>query len=255
MRRCIHTKEDYGERILSLFFPRRCPVCGKVLKEEGVLACRRCKDRLAYIRPPYCLKCGRPLKQDGPFCISCAGESHYFDRTVSLWEYSAAMKQSLYGFKYKNKREYARFYGTEAVRMYGYLLDNWQIQAVVPVPLHKSRLRRRGYNQAQCFGRVIACGLSLPLLNKALFRVKNTKPQKELPAEQRRRNLEGAFLAGEEAARYRCVLVVDDIYTTGSTLDAAAAALKKAGVEKVYGLTIASGKEPVPAADHFSQIF
>ncbi len=246
------TKEEAGQALLSLLYPRRCAVCGKLLREEQDLACRECRDLLSYIDPPYCMKCGRPLDQETPFCDSCLERIHLFDRTVSVWEYSDPIKHSLYGFKYKNRREYAQFYGREALRRYGWLLEMWQLQGVVPVPLHKRRLNRRGYNQAAVFGKVVAKGLSLPLCQDLLRRTKNTEPQKNLGAEQRRKNLADAFSASEKAGAFERLLLVDDIFTTGSTLDEAAAALKKAGVRHVYGLTVAGGapalEKTVPGA-------
>lgn len=205
------------------------------------MACSSCQKKLSYIKGPCCFQCGRPLAHEEAYCASCGRWEHSFDRNRSVWQYSMPMKQSLYRFKYQNKREYADFYGREALRMYGFWIEQIRAEAVVPVPLHPSRRRERGYNQAACFGKVIAEGLGLPLRQDLVYRTKKTLPQKALGAGERSRNLAGAFAPGKKGCPYKRVLVVDDIFTTGGTLDAVASVLKKAGAEKVWGLTISMG--------------
>lgn len=233
------TKEKLIEGMLNGLFPLRCPICGQVPKEEKVLACSGCKKGLSYIEEPVCPVCGVPVKREYVLCTNCMDQTHIFDRNLSVWEYSTPMKRSLYAFKYNNKREYAKFYGEEAVKKYGALLKAWGVEAVIPVPLHKSRQRERGYNQAACFGKEVAKGLSLPLCKKLLFRGKETNPQKALSLGERSRNLHEAFYTKEETLAYKRVLLVDDIYTTGSTLDQCAYVLKEAGAKAVFTLTVA----------------
>lgn len=187
------------------------------------------------------MKCGRPLQTEGALCPVCSTYPYVFDRNISLWEYTGPVRQSLYRFKYGSKREYAAFYGREALRMYGARIENWQVDALIPVPVHKSRARQRGYNQAECFGREISRALGIPLVKDFVYRKKKTAPQKALGAGQRSKNLRDAF-AVKNAYDLESVLVTDDIFTTGSTMDAVARVLKEAGVKRVYGLTIAAGR-------------
>ncbi len=235
----IITKEKLIEGMLDGLFPPRCPICGQVPKEDGVLACSACKKGLSYIGPPICLVCGVSLKRESALCTSCLDQTHIFDRNLSVWEYSTPMKRSLYALKYNNKREYARFYGQEAVRKYGACFAAWGVEAIIPIPLHKSRQRSRGYNQAACFGKEVAKGISIPFRKDLLLRGKETAPQKALSVGERSGNLHQAFYTKKEKIAYERVLLVDDIYTTGSTLDQGALVLKEAGVKEVFTLTVA----------------
>lgn len=239
MRGLRITKEKLIDRMLDGLFPLRCPICGQIPKEGKVLACSSCKKGLTYIEAPICLMCGVPVKREYTLCTNCINQTHIFERNLSVWEYSTPMKRSLYAFKYNSKCEYAKFYGEEAVKRYGVLFKMWGVQVVIPVPLHKTRQRIRGYNQSACFGREVAKGLSLPFCKDVLIRRKETNAQKTLSLGERSRNLCRAFCTKEGNIPYQRVLLVDDIYTTGSTLDQCALALKSAGVEVVFTLTIA----------------
>lgn len=239
MKGFVLTKDKLAEGILDGLFPPRCPICGEVPKEEKALACGECIKGLSYIHEPMCMVCGMPVKREFVLCSNCMEQTHIFERNLSVWEYTTPMKRSLYGFKYNNKREYARFYGKEAVRLYGPLLEAWGVEAVIPIPLHKSRQRARGYNQAVCFGKEVAKGIGLPFRKDLLFRKKETIPQKALSLGERSRNLHHAFYIKEKVIPYKRVVLVDDIYTTGSTLDQASIPLKERGVEEVFALTIA----------------
>lgn len=239
MKGLLYTKEKLVDGFLEALFPRRCPICGQVPREPKVLACSACQRGLTYVQEPMCAICGKPMRSRYRLCDACIDQSHFFDRNLSVWEYSTPIKRSLYGFKYHNRREYAVFYGQQAVQRYGAWLLGWGVQVVLPVPLHRSRQRARGYNQAACFGKEVAKGLSLPYRQDLLFRRKETLPQKALSAGERSRNLHGAFFVRPEKPVYETVLLVDDIYTTGSTLDQCAIELKASGVEKVFTLTVA----------------
>lgn len=126
----------------------------------------------------------------------------------------------------------------------GLLVGWWEehplgVDVVVPVPLHPQRLERRGYNQAALLAAVLARGVGLPLLERALVRVRNTRPQMSLGREARRANVAGAFRAVDGAVEGQRVLLVDDVCTTGATLEACADALREAGAAEVRALTLA----------------
>lgn len=241
--------EKLKTAVLPILFPVRCLICGKILQENQELtdrAHRSCMQKLTPIAGPCCLQCGRPLGHEGGLCLVCEnsrkyGAGSYFERHVSVWQYTAGLRRSLYQFKYHNKREYADFYAREALRSYGALLTAWSVEAVIPVPLYKSRYRQRGYNQAELFARPLAAALELQLDTGLLKRVKKTTPQKNLGAEIRFQNLKDAFSTQGKICPYKKILLTDDIYTTGSTLNAAAAVLKQAGAQHVYCLTISMG--------------
>lgn len=152
------------------------------------------------------------------------------------------MKQSMYRFKYANRREYAAFYVQEACRSCGDWLRSCGIQAVVPVPMYRKKEKRRGYNQAKLLARGIAEELNLAYEPELVLRVRDTRPQKELDDKERKNNLKSAFQAREDVVQYSCILLVDDIYTTGYTAESVAMELRRAGVGKVFLLTVCTGK-------------
>lgn len=192
---------------------------------------------------PACKKCGKPLeKEETEYCADCSRRKHAYTRGQAAFVYDSLMRGSIARFKYGNRREYADFYADELVRRCGAAVRSWAADALVPIPLHKSRRRKRGFNQAELVARKIGEKLNIPVETKLLLRVKKTSPQKELNDTQRRANLKNAFQVRQNDVRLRKVILVDDIYTTGSTIDAAAAALLEHGVEKVYFLAICIGR-------------
>lgn len=152
------------------------------------------------------------------------------------------MKHSIYRFKDGGRKEYGIFYGREGARLYGEWIRSHGVEAVIPVPIHKNRRKKRGYNQAELFARELGKLLELPVDGEILVRTKDTTPQKKLDDRERKNNLKKALKIGKDSVQWKKVLVVDDIYTTGSTVDAAALVLKEAGVEEIYVLSIAIGK-------------
>ena len=151
------------------------------------------------------------------------------------------MKKSLYDFKYKNKREYAKAYGEELVNNLKYEILAWNADVIMPVPLHKSKLRHRGYNQAELIARELSRRLEIPMDSKILKRTRKTRAQKELNDSDRKKNVKNAFIVDKSIVKYKKVILVDDIYTTGSTIDSCAKVLKEKGVEKVYYVSLSVG--------------
>lgn len=155
-----------------------------------------------------------------------------------------AMRQAdpIYQFKYHNQRRYGELYSQELVKNFQKEIRRWNPDVIIPVPLHRARRRKRGYNQAQILAENLGRMLCIPVDSKSLARRKKTSPQKKLGHNERKKNLKNAFAVTPAFCPVRKVLLVDDIYTTGNTLDAAAKALKEKGVEKVYFLTISIGQ-------------
>ena len=122
------------------------------------------------------------------------------------------------------------------------IVKEWKIEEIIPVPLHRSRQRKRGYNQAQILAEEIGKKLEIPVKKDVVKRIQKTRPQKELGSRERIQNLKGAFGVSRSWIPKKCVLVIDDIYTTGNTIHRVAEVLKKAGVQKVYFLTISIGQ-------------
>ena len=241
--------------LTDLLFPRRCPVCDRPVPVRDKEICKECRGRLIYIREPYCMRCGKPLGMRcgkplgmGPdaggteFCFDCSHKRHVYDRGVCLYRYDS-IRRTVYRFKYGGRREYASFLGKEMAEVLGEVLRSWKPDALVPVPLHPARLRKRGYNQALLLARELGKQLKIPVEEHWLYRVKNTEPLKLLDGRERQNNLKKAFNIVQNEVKLRTIIIIDDIYTTGSTVDEIAVICRQNGVERIYfaALSVGSG--------------
>lgn len=233
-----------GEQILSLLYPDICPFCGRILKRgRKEQICPVCQFKLPYIYEPRCKKCGKPVSKDQQeYCWDCEHHRHYYERGLAVWEHQPIVARSLYQFKYHNRRIYSRFFAKEMVRSYKSIIHNWNIDLIVPIPISKKRKRQRGYNQAELIARDLGILMGIPVESCGLVRIKDTVAQKKLDVQERKRNLFRAFAWRREKKLRGNVLLIDDIYTTGNTIDAAAKILKEAGAIKVYFLTVSIGE-------------
>lgn len=236
------------QTILDIIYPVRCPICGEIVIPKENKICGPCKDQLQYITEPRCKKCSKPIEQeDKEYCSDCEHKNYHFRHGYAIWVYDETMRQSIAGFKYHNKREYAKFYIEEILRIYGDEIKKISPDAIVPIPLHKSKYRERGYNQAE----ILACGLGkrlgIPVLSHLLIRNKKTLPQKQLSDRERLQNLREAFEYNQAVAddfhkEIKTILLVDDIYTTGSTIEACTNELMSNGIKDIYFITLCIGK-------------
>ena len=226
-------------KIIRAFYPEVCPNCGKVVKDIGL--CKDCEESFRFIQSPTCAICGRPVDNEGVYiCDECKNTKHYFKRNISTFEYKGDIKECIYRFKYANMRCYSDFFALSSYRRYGKIIKSWNVDVIVPVPMYKKKQRKRGYNQAEEFAKALSRMTGVKVDSKLLIRRKDTVPMKSLSKQQRYENLKQAF-AVRGKSNYKRVLVVDDIFTTGSTIDACARVLKKNGVETVYSFCITSG--------------
>lgn len=222
-------------------FPRRCPVCHDIVEPPGKLICPACVKKLAYVKEPKCKKCGRPLQNEREeYCRDCKVTEHSFINGASLLIYDQAAQSGILRFK-GGRQEYAAFYGREMGRCLGPEMLRWRADALVPIPLHKSRMRERGYNQSALLAREISRKTGIPVEEGLLLRTRKTKSQKSLPRQERQNNLKRAFKISGNDVKLDTVILVDDVYTTGSTIDAAAKALLAGGIARVYFVTLATG--------------
>lgn len=228
--------------IFKLLWPEICPFCGKV-SAEGI--CTVCEHKLKkrVITQPVCMKCGKPVRRnEQEYCRDCTGTTHHYDRGRALWLHKTPVNHSIYQFKYHNQRVFAKYYAQEMVRQFEKIIDNWQPDLIVPIPLHIRRKRKRGYNQSLLLAKEIGKLTGIPVDGKILKRIRYTDPQKILDHRLRKHNLYNAFQVSKDIGCVRTVVLIDDIYTTGNTIDEAARKLKEAGVEKVYFLTVSIGQ-------------
>lgn len=228
--------------IAGLLFPRRCPVCQEAVEERGERICMICRTKLPYIKGHFCAKCGKPLLlKEQEYCQDCTRKPHRFERGRAPFVYDAVMRESIAGYKYGGRREYAAFYAEEILRRCAKDLIQWRAEALIPIPLHPSRRRRRGFNQAELLARELSKRSGIPADAGVLIRRKKTRAQKELNDQERLTNLKDAFSVRKGSVPYQNIILIDDIYTTGSTMDAASRVLKENGAKNVYFVCICVG--------------
>jgi ComF family protein len=230
------------DKLINLIYPLRCAVCDDVVPVGEGLICNDCKIRPKYIREPRCRKCGRGLDDDSKiYCNDCRTKKHMYNYGYSLYDYNS-MKMSIYRFKYMGRCEYSKFYAADLCEKLGGEIQRMNADALIPVPIHKTRQRERGYNQAEELSVQISRLTGIPVYKDIIKRVKATIPQKELNPRERQNNLKKAFNIGQDVVKLNKTIIVDDIYTTGSTIDAVAVELRNIGVKEVYFLTLCIGE-------------
>ncbi len=233
---------------IDIIYPRRCPICGDIVKPRGELICPPCKSKLKPIEEPRCKKCSKPIEsEEEEYCHDCGTKHHHYIKGYALWVYDSVMKKSIADFKFHGRREYSDFYIDEITKKYGMEICGIAPDVLVPVPVHKSKQIQRGYNQADILARDIGRKLNIAVLSHLLQRDKKTQPQKSLNDKERLKNLEKAFTySHKESNKFpgtiHKVMLIDDIYTTGSTIEACTNIILQNGIDEVYFLSVCIGK-------------
>ncbi len=224
--------------LLDLVLPPRCPGCRQIVVTDRSF-CLDCWNQLTFITAPHCACCGAPFEHDrgdGALCAPCLAEPPRFTAARAAMAYDGPAREVLLGFKHADRQHLARVMAPHLVRAAGRLLTPAAL--LVPVPLHWTRLWRRGFNQAallaQAVGRLAHAEVSVD----ALVRVRATRLSKGLGRTARASNVRGAFrVARRQAVKGRDIVLVDDVLTTGATADACARHLRRAGAQSVTVLT------------------
>lgn len=238
----IKTVTKYTAPLINLLFPRRCPVCDEPVKPYGDLICSECKTKIKYVGDRYCYKCGKPLvNDDEEYCEDCKRVSHLYNRGISVFEYKT-VSDAVYRFKYKNRREYADYFGLCMAGRLGKQIKAWNPDVLIPVPIHASKMKVRGYNQATLLANALSDAIGIPVWDTAVARVKKTPPLKDLTPVERNNILHGAFKLHSDVVKLKTIVLIDDIYTTGATIDEISRLFKTVGVSNVYCVTLAIGK-------------
>jgi ComF family protein len=175
-------------------------------------------------------------------CGRCRGTRLYYERLSSWVSFEGPIREAVHELKYRHNVGLGEILAKQLVELVGSL--NWDVDYIVPVPLGSKRLQERGYNQVMLLARPIAWELDIPLKRKALTRTRETRSQVGLSREQRITNVQNAFTAKEHVINGKRILLVDDVVTTGATINACAKALKEAGVKKVFAATLARAVQP-----------
>ncbi len=224
--------QHLGGIALDLLFPKTCVGCGR----EGNLICTDCRATFKYVSRPVCPKCGLP-EINGIICPDCVFQNRAIDGIRSVLQFEGVIRKAIHEFKYRNIRILATVL---AKLMVDYMIQN-QLPAdlLIPVPLHNKRLRERGYNQSELLAREISSLIFIPTDTAILFRRKFTAAQaKTTSVEQRKINVAGAFVCRKPVTDSK-ILLIDDVTTSTTTLEACAVALKASGAESVWGFTLA----------------
>lgn len=234
-----------GRLLTDCLYPPACAVCGKPLGSDtgppGLSGVHlKCSLSVRKVAGDVCRVCGKSIGEEEVLCRDCRDTPHIFKQSVAAYEINAELKDSLYRFKYRNKKEYAVFYAKSIFNAHKDLLRFLQPELIIPVPMYYKKERQRGYNQAALIAETLGELLEMPVDAYALMRIKKTVPLKDCSAKERRMILSGAFELMKPLS-VKSILVVDDIYTTGATLDACADVLKRAGAEMVYGAHVCIG--------------
>ena len=230
---------DLWEGLLGLLFPppSTCPTCGEKLSPGGQIPCQSCRSRVRRVEEPFCPRCARPLAVAGQ-CPGCRGKSFPFRQVRAAGIYEGVLRAAIHSFKYQKN--------TSLLPYLQQLLQDClekhplpEVDLVIPVPLHRSKEWERGFNQAALLARGVARHLQRPVDYHSLVRKYPTPPTSGLSRREREKLLKGAFAARGRRLQGKSLLLVDDIFTTGSTAAGCAAALLEGGAEAVYVVTVA----------------
>lgn len=227
-----------------VLFPPKCPVCGKITEDYEDKVCSTCIRRLPIVSGSRCMRCSKQTDDNEMLCADCRIRKFTYVQGYALWHYDISSKNIMKGLKYYGRRDYVDFIAAELVYHARFRIKEWQPDGIVPVPLHLSKYKKRGFNQAEVIAREVSVLCGVRLINDVLFRTKKTRPQKYLDDKDRESNLKDAFSVNtynlKQYHNIKRVIIIDDIYTTGSTIDACARKLKEAGITS-YFLTVCIG--------------
>jgi len=227
------------EKFMKILFPEydKCIVCSKELNEDKLFAtCDECLETLPFIEGNTCIKCGMQLHGDYMVCLSCKENPKYFEKHFSVLSYTGIMPILVQDFKFNKKKYLGKPFSNMLVEKFKDAeLD---IDLILPVPLHENRLKERGFNQAELLLTEFE-SLNIPIIKDNLIRTKYNPQQAILSRAERINNLSGSFsITNKKEIKNKNILLVDDIYTTGSTLNEISKTLIEAGANKVFCLTL-----------------
>jgi len=219
--------------LLDLLYPPHCVICGRM----GAWLCDACIESIPWLEPPLCQRCGRPISKPG-VCRHCQDNVSYLARIRAVSAHLPPLRRAVHALKYEGTRVLADPLGDILAECWR--RESMPAEVIVPVPLHRARLRQRGYNQSRLLAEALSKRTGLSMDANALVRGRNTLSQVGLSHKERWDNVWGAFQCTSASLCGCSVLLIDDVCTTGATLEACAAALLEAGAARVWALTLTS---------------
>lgn len=248
--------ESLRRMILDLCFPSNiyCICCGNLIDNSRVYSlCDQCLESLHWANGRTCSKCGKVLadtekrklldeiREGLELCDDCKNNNFYFDRGFTCMQYGSVEKEMVHKYKFNGCAYMGEKLGK--ILLDRILLENLRVDMVMSVPMHPKNQLKRGYNQSELMAKVVAKGLGVVYNNRVLIRKHYKAPMNKLNAEQRHANVKDSYGIAEESLKLQRerILLIDDIYTTGSTVDECSRILLEAGADKVYVLTLAAG--------------
>lgn len=221
------------EKAYDFLYPKRCVGCGR----EGEFICSSCQKQLSPVGQSVCYRCGTSLSS-GSVCSGCADWEAKIDGIRSAFRFDGVAREAVHQLKYRNLRAIAPIMAR--IMLPCFLEYHIPGEVIIPIPLHSKRLKERGYNQGLLLAKELGKIIGLQVDENSLKKLRHTSPQARTASlEERRSNINDAFSCGTGNLRGIRVILIDDVTTSGATMDACAAALKKAGAASVWGFTFA----------------
>lgn len=230
-----------GIYLESVLFPPDCPFCERIMDYREDFVCGSCLQNLPFIWGKRCRQCGKSVTEATVLCEDCLKFAHVYKEGRAVFRYEKPVSEAVLRFKYHGRKDYGKIFAYWMHRYLGEWIREKNIEVIVPVPIHKKRMKKRGYNQAAIIAKEIATKMGLEYNDSSIVRCKNTIPQKKLSVIGRMSNMQRAFKLTDKRLKNKNVLIIDDIYTTGMTIDIMSICLKKAGVNNVYFATLSQG--------------
>ncbi|OGS19901.1 MAG: hypothetical protein A3J83_08165 [Elusimicrobia bacterium RIFOXYA2_FULL_40_6] len=227
---------------VNFIFPVTCSSCGVYIQDDSNRICPDCFKKIEFIKPLFCQKCGLPLHSGGAHCYNCLHPEGkiYYESLRGTCVFEGVIKDLVHSYKYSSKEYLSKTFGNMLTNYLQDYNDLQNVDLVVPVPLHWYKKFKRGYNQSELLAKEVSLFYKKPLVCDNVIRKKYTKQQVGLSRKDRLINVNDAFgLKRPDEFKNKTVLVIDDVSTTGETVNQCAKVLKSSGANKVYGLTLA----------------
>ena len=233
----------FRSTVFQFFLPPQCPCCERFSKEGKQGFCSNCLSQIRWIEPPFCSICGIPFisrEVETHPCGACVTHRKYFTIARALGAFEGSLQEAIHRWKYEGKTYLTPFFASWMAEGLNRYWEPGSLDLLIPVPLHTRRLRERGFNQALLLVKDLSRRTGIPYRKTILQKKKSTIPQVNLSRAEREKGLRGTFhVIGKEELSGLSVLLIDDVYTTGATVNECSKVLLKGGAERVDVLTLA----------------